>query len=239
MRKLMCLCLVLGMISVAGAGFVDNFDSYTAGELSSTSDWLSKGSSADQTVVDDGTGNLYYQTTNTSYYYSRGATVDLAAENVIADGESATLSFSITALTETFNMSVGLVDVEAASSATQEWGYYGPYVGFKNGSLMYRDSSGVFHEAATIVTGQWYNVELVVDNANDTFDAYLDGVLVVDDNSFRKDPSGDLVAFKVLHSGGADSGYGTLGIDNIAIVPEPATMALLGLGSLVISRRKK
>ena len=186
------------------------------------------------------TGNQYYQITNTSYYYSRGAAVDLATENVIAEGASAILSYKIAAFTEVYNTSVGLVDVEAATSYSQEWSAYGPYVGFKNGSLIYRDAAGVFYEAATITQGQWYEVELVIDNANETFDVYLDGDLIVDDNTFRKNPSGDLVAFKVLCSGGADSGNGVLGIDDIAVtVPEPATMAILGLGAMLISRRKK
>ncbi|BCX46887.1 cadherin tandem repeat domain-containing protein [Haloferula helveola] len=105
--------------------------------------------------------------------------------------------------------------------APDNYGAFGPQFRIFDVDVSPRDG-GVFTDTGFDVrTGTWMKVWLVVDNANDTIDAYLqepDGlsgqVLVADDFAFRVSDALDLVNFLAIQGTSGD-----VYIDNLAIDP--------------------
>jgi hypothetical protein len=60
-------------------------------------------------------------------------------------------------------------------------------------------------------------------------------VSYVTNQPFRVNPSGTLQSFKVLMD--TSNSGDIVGIDDVTIIPEPATLVLLGLGGLLRRRR--
>lgn len=80
----------------------------------------------------------------------------------------------------------------------------------------------------------WHTLKLVYDADTVTASAYVD-------NIFLNSKTVDLTNFRVAISAKASLNTGpfTVEFDNFQIVPEPTTVALLGLGSLSLLRRRK
>ena len=221
MRNLSVILIMGFIVSLASAAVIDNFDSYAAGDsLSDVSLWLSKGAVTDQAIQDDGTGNLFYRSQSSSSF-TRGATIDLG-DAAVLDGESATLSFKVMVLPEVTreDVSIGLTDKPANDAFDDEWDSYGPYIAMKEGNINVRQPDGTFVSVSTTITGVWYDIQMDIDNSADTFDVYLDGVQVVDDNPFRKNPSTDLLSLKVHCGGGRTDQF--VGFDDIAVNSDTA-----------------
>ena len=217
--KQLSLVLLCALASLVNAELIDNFDSYSAGsELNVVSKgaWLNKGASSDQTVQDDGTGNLFYRAHSSSGSYTRGATIDLGP-SYIPDGTSAVLSFRVMVLPGVTleDVSFGLTDLPASESFDDDWGSFGPYVAFKQGNVNVRMADGTFVSTYNTTPGIWYNIRMVVDNDLDTYSVFLDGSELIADAPFRKNPSGDILSFKVLSNGNTNTQY--VGVDDVTI----------------------
>ena len=81
-------------------------------------------------------------------------------------------------------------------------------------------------------TDPWTNFRIEFDCDTDTYDFYINGSLKLDDKAF----SGFANEINRI-SWTNDRGYYAQ-IDNVSVTPEPATMALLALGGLMIRRKK-
>ncbi|MCD4830187.1 MAG: PEP-CTERM sorting domain-containing protein [Anaerohalosphaeraceae bacterium] len=123
-----------------------------------------------------------------------------------------------------------------------------------NGSVELQAWDGATLTTLTVGLAEhaWYDVKIDADYDTNTYDVsyrtWTSGgsnswVLGADDFDFLPDDDvsghdgwGGGDAFQVLDTG-CSGAYGM--VDNIVVVPEPATMVLLGLGSLLAIRRKK
>jgi hypothetical protein len=112
--------------------------------------------------------------------------------------------------------------------------------------LIQQTGTGAFVETtADVAFGQWNRFVLEMDYGTDTYTAYVNGVAVgsqpfVDDGvvAFTDAPLAALAA------GGSPADLaaaGTAFYDNytIEIVPEPSTVAIIGLASLAVLRRRR
>ncbi len=68
-------------------------------------------------------------------------------------------------------------------------------------------------ELMDYMLGRWYNLRMVVNTVNQTFDLYIDGALIIDDAAFRRDmPDIGKIDFYAN-----SSNYGSVHVDNIRI----------------------
>ena len=150
-------------------------------------------------------------------------------------------------MTLEFDMSQNSTSTDASfglsTNRTNSWSSFAAYVGM-NGTEFRARNSGSNVKVADIEAGTVYHVLLDVDVTAGMYDVYLDGVQVATDYGFRSSalPIDSLV---FLSNRSTSDGVNAVteadmvNIDNIAYtVPEPATMALLGLGGLLLRRKK-
>jgi len=80
----------------------------------------------------------------------------------------------------------------------------------------------------------WWVLQIIIDES-DSIDTWKSGSTIIDNTTagatFMR------VNLFLINTLGPD-GFGNCHFDNISVVPEPATMVLLGLGALMLRRRK-
>jgi hypothetical protein len=99
----------------------------------------------------------------------------------------------------------------------------------------------------TYVEGQTYRIDLVADYSSGTVDAYLDGLLALQDQSLKTGSVLDATTSEFFFHLNGENYESQVALDNITasngVVPEPITMAglMMGVGGLVgyVRRRAK
>lgn len=242
-KTLLVASVVLGFIAVSHAAIVDDFESYTeAGNIAADTGGVWNGIpdfTGNPDIADDGAGNQYL--TNFATTTNRGAYSNLVA-NAVTDTYITTLVFDMYLETASQDTSFGL-----ANGGTDDyWSDFEAYIGITNTALTARNAGVVEDLGQTLNVGQWYSITIVADTGADTYDVYLDALQVASDLVFRNSGAGtvveDLDALKIMSNPGTDGSSNDLvRIDNInmtTVVPEPATLLLLGLGGILIRRRR-
>jgi hypothetical protein len=254
------LILVGGQIASAGWILIDDFEGYTAGDpLDGSGGWVASTVAGAGTIEDDplATGNNVAQVTRIPYS-DKGARIDLGA-NAIAEGATGTVFFQAMRVS-TSSFSMGFAD--NAFPVTQDGTEGNMNVRVYGNGCRDAGTNRIF-DNGSMGTNVWVNYWLVVDNQNDTFKVYQEGndaptqtllqVGALTDFNFATDTANALQYFGwAVNQWGSDPDR--LYMDNIYIydgsgdnlsnpVPEPATMGLLGLGTLGIAalrrRRRK
>lgn len=255
-KKVVMLCLFLGFAAVSRAALVDDFESYTLGNLGSVANppWTSvlNPTSGNVLIGEELNGNNYF-----GYFAPNSANVRGGSRPLLSaiDNTSTASTFFLRFYTETatFNQSFGL----SANAAPTAFTDMNVMMRVNAGLFDVRDGAG-FTTGVAIVPNTWYNVWAVVDQTQDTFDVYLTSGSanatvadrVADNAAFRVGTSSSLVSFVALVQGftGApaenkvrlDDLYQFDGEVLLSPVPEPTTVAMmvLGLGCLFLRKRK-
>ncbi|MCD4831424.1 MAG: PEP-CTERM sorting domain-containing protein [Anaerohalosphaeraceae bacterium] len=111
---------------------------------------------------------------------------------------------------------------------------------FTEGKLKAYDGGTLTNIDTDISINTTYSIKIVADAASNTFNMWLDGNLKTGSGfNFRNSSDGTLCALRMFRSSAAIGNVGVIDDLVISDVPEPATMALLGLGSLVMLCRKR
>jgi hypothetical protein len=268
MRKvvfLICFVFVAMLLIPANTlavTLVDNFDSYATGLVNTVAKppWNEAWNIglAASTIAGSGGNN----------YLVAAATVNVAQTDAVYRGVTAipnadtatTLFLRFRAETSTANSSFGLTDM--ATPVGYLAGAFTEYanqmrVSVQGGVLGFdvRNGTGFNATRYAITVGQWYNVWAVVNNSTDKYDVYMTtglddaitGTILYQQTlqGFRKTSTNPLVTFLAMTQGGTVNNGLPLDLDTIYLtpgshleIPEPATMILLGLGGLVLRRRK-
>lgn len=90
----------------------------------------------------------------------------------------------------------------------------------------------------TYVEGETHHVQIHADFATQTLDVYLNNVLALNNHPFISQTNSLLEYF--IFQNGIEGQTNSVAIDNIVTyVPEPASLGLLGLGAMLIGRRRR
>ena len=237
MKKVLVVLAMVALVAAAQAVTItDDFQSYATGGADVTADtggvWTQRSTAGSTGVRTDGSNQWLG-------IYGGAATGAYAVLDQAVYGGSMTLEFDMSQNSTSTDASFGL-----STNRTNSWSSFAAYVGM-NGTSFKARNSGSNLTVATIEAGTVYRVLLDVDVTAGMYDVYLDGVQVATDFGFRSSalPIDSLV---FLSNRSTSDGVNAVteadmvNIDNIAytVVPEPATMALLGLGGLLLRRKK-
>jgi len=241
---------IVAQASGAVAVLIDDFESYDVGDLGDESGdvWVDNTSAA--RVVDDG-GNKIAEFGFTGGF--RGSNRDLPADTALADGESARYFWRLRQDNAFPDQAFyGLSYLAAASSIDRTIGNYEVLIAAEDDGKLYAGDGTTLVELLDLTLGQWVNVWVEVDNASDTFNVYANT------DAFTAPPgvpdSADLLASGLSFRNGSDTQAiqsFLISADTVAnnqdaktddiyiIIPEPASIGLLGLGGLFLAARRR
>ncbi len=260
MNKAVLVVLIV-CAALCRAGFNDDFESYDISSQTNVrnvagSVWTAITNTGQADIFDDGTGNQVL-----AYGWSEGLRgvfcnkFDPVANNTTNN----LLSFSLYINAERINHSFGLTDRNGDSSTIFGFNDYEVQFGLIDGgtngdgkvNLYVRNGSAGIGTEIDIKT--WYNIWAVIDQENDTYDAYLStgdelssATLIADDAAFRNSSAGevgDLVA--LLGLGYKAQDQQDVWIDNVSLgeyvctVPAPGALVLAVFGTAFVGRIRR
>lgn len=243
MKKVVIMLMMAALVAASQAALVDDFESYLLGNVRDVADppWTAIGGTGQADIFDDGTGNQVL-----GFGWNGGLRGTLN-DNItpVADGTvGSVLFYNVYANGEELNHSFGLSDQFTDWFSDYEIQIYmvdNGTVGDGKVTLGVRNGNTLEVDAGT-----WYNIWAIIDQVNDTYDVYYStgtadlgtATLHSDDAAFRNGTTDPLTA--LLGYGYYANSQQDMWIDNIdlTVVPEPATLALLGLGGLLIRRKR-
>jgi hypothetical protein len=257
MRKILLIFLLVGFTAISQATLVDSFESYDTGNVRDVADppWTALGGTGQADIFGDGTGNKVL-----GFGWNSGWRGCARGLGPVADTSSATTLFMRWyVVNDQVDHSVGLSDLAVGDMAQWFDDFEVQIAGVKDATaddglldMKVRDG-GSTTTVAQLSTGQWYNIWAVIDQTADTYDVYVttgtaDATVsdrVADDFAFRNGTTDSLVSFLACGYNAPDQQ--DLWVDDIHLtdgqdlsyVPEPMTIALLGLGGLAVFRRRK
>jgi hypothetical protein len=256
MKRLVFMLMVVLVVGTSANALtlVEDFEDYTTGAFrtdGSGTDAISDWSAFDNSTNPLSTGLVAIEDDGATQYAgfgwgnsgkTRGISGDVPA---IVEGATATYYFQIRTEDETPNASFGLSDVESPTWFSDFEVQVALVYSSENGiQLGARNGESTEYGVSGLSADTWYDIWIVVDNATDTFDLYYGtsgdpdtmGTQIADDYAFRNGTTSDLGTFMAIGYGHEDL---NAHIDDIyTSVPEPATMAILGLGALLICRKR-
>jgi hypothetical protein len=220
----------------------DGFESYTVGDtVYGSNGWTNKNTTATQggwiaaneSAFTSGSASLHYLDADS------GGTFDARIQNVLAESlTQGTFSFD-------FNVHAGGNRNPSFFIRDSYMGTIGLLLNFMdvNGKVRYHNGSALVNVSETVLSlDTWYRVELSVNDlsgAEDTFDILVleedsgagTEIINVSGLSFRANIAG-MSNIEFATNAGANQSGADLYLDNVQVIPEPATLGLLGFSTL-------
>ena len=212
MKKVMLMLVLTALTTVGRAELFDDFQGYDISVSTNVIDlettWEARESSDLVDIIDDGTGNqvlafggVGFQNPAITAIPDTAAATTMFYRFYVAN-EDVDNSFGLSDLTDNGWFDNFEIQTAVIRSGTLDDGV----VDFK------ARNNGTTTTLTTVNASQWYNVWIVVDQVNDTYDVFLtsgnaaatEADLVADDYGFRNGTSDSLVAIKGLGYGSAD-----------------------------------
>ena len=243
-RKILVAIALLGMCLLAPtaqAGSGDNFDSYTAGVvIPPGNDWVGwGGAAAANCIVTAGPAN--------SNPNSLAAVGGVGTDQCYEFGyEAKTGQWDFSVMTyvpsdgkagqEYFN----LMNVFVQATNTYQWSnvevYWDMRAGTATADQVYVQDTGAA-TAAPIQYDTWVEVSADIDLDANTVEVFYDGVSLTGGTIPWSDNPVHGIDVMDIYPATADASV--MYYDDISLIPEPATMALLGIGGLMMLRRRR
>jgi hypothetical protein len=261
-RKMFSMFVVaLLASSMSLAAYVDSFDSYATGDVDVVTGgvWVESPTATSTTMlIKTDPTNAGNQVLNVQ---NNGAQVGIYSNlgsNSIADGTTSTFftEFYIQMTgAKNVNTSIGLTTLDTPSAFGNTFNAQCAIVDTSLTINFGVRNAGATTNVKVLTSNTWYYLWLVVDNAANKYDVYLKNTasdataadLVANDFAFRTGTADGVIDrfFGMTNYGGTCPDTAVL-LDDMTMntgenltIPEPASMLILGLGSLFLARRKR